>query len=267
MTNLIAAVLTTALILLCQVLVVDGAIACNETYNPCEELLYKGSECRDGFCSNPFEKGCLNTLLNEEFGDEELLPSLARRLRQQIRVCNSEDPPEARGIICIDHQSLATSATGYSNGLDNSNIFADYTEIRIMSQNWESAFFSAWILQILLSEVLQVPTTLETSRPDEFVNFYSPTNEFGYGGANDWDAIQTANNAPYGDCRLREGKGARQDQTDIATPDEEYAPCGHVIPELWGGNNFKDLFARHRAGEVDSPEGLGAIGSQGVFGK
>ena len=211
----------------------------------------------------------MNTLLNDEFDDDELLPSLARRLRRHMRVCNSEDPPEARGIVCIDYQSLATSATGYDTAIDLTTLYSDYTEIRIMSQNWESAFFSAWIMQILLSEVLQVPTTLETSVANKYVNFYSPTNEFDYGVSNDWDAIAAANAAPHGDCRQRTGKDARQDPTgdSHAVTDEEYVPCGHVIPELWGGNTFKDLFARHREGVVDAPEGLGAIGAQGIFGK
>ena len=36
--------------------------------------------------------------------EEDMLPSLAKQLQMQVRVCNSEDPPEAaeRGL-CVDH--------------------------------------------------------------------------------------------------------------------------------------------------------------------
>ena len=47
----------------------------------------------------------------------------------------------------------------------------------------------------------------------------------------------------------------------------EYQSCGHVIPEFWGGGDLADLYAKQRDGLVDPPEGLGAIGQQGLFGK
>jgi hypothetical protein len=258
------------LLLLVQQSPSHAQIACNATYNPCEELLFKGSECRDGFCSNPFEKGCLNTLLQEEFGvaggddqpvdPQTLLPSLARRLRNEIRVCNSEDTPDAiaRGI-CVDHTTI------------EHKLFDEYVEVRILSQNWESAFFSAWLMQILLTEVLRVPTTIESGTADAKVNFYSPTNDLGYGVANDWSAIETANAAPNGDCtRKGESKDddddAQQTQSPNATQEEGdgYQSCGHVITELWG--DTKDLWIKHREGISDAPEGLGAIGAQALFG-
>ncbi|CAB9518445.1 Gamma-aminobutyric acid (GABA) B receptor [Seminavis robusta] len=226
----------------------EAAIACNASYNPCELLLYSGSQCRNGFCTNPFESGCLTTLLREEFkannNTDALLPSLARRLSRDKRVCNSDDPPDARGIVCVDHTQ------------EHFGLWNDYMEVRILSQNWESAFFASWILQILLSEVLRVPTTLETGVANKGVNFYSATNDFDYGKSNLWSAIETAN--ANGDCT----KLHNDNDNDTA---DDYVPCGHVIPEFWGGNNLKDLWSNHREGIVDAPEGLGAIGTQGLF--
>eukprot|EP00584_Thalassiosira_punctigera_P012320 CAMPEP_0172567500 /NCGR_PEP_ID=MMETSP1067-20121228/116076_1 /TAXON_ID=265564 ORGANISM="Thalassiosira punctigera, Strain Tpunct2005C2" /NCGR_SAMPLE_ID=MMETSP1067 /ASSEMBLY_ACC=CAM_ASM_000444 /LENGTH=95 /DNA_ID=CAMNT_0013358865 /DNA_START=66 /DNA_END=350 /DNA_ORIENTATION=+ len=59
---------------------VDAKVACNET-STCESLLRKGSLCTDGFCTNPFVKGCLNAMM----GDEAY---------PKIRTCNSDDGPD-----------------------------------------------------------------------------------------------------------------------------------------------------------------------------
>ena len=87
---------------------VEAAVACNETHNPCEVLLWKGSKCLDGFCTNPFQGGCLRAILdNEEYdgkyssdGDANnalSMQALRRRLLSRPRVCNSEDGPDALG--------------------------------------------------------------------------------------------------------------------------------------------------------------------------
>ena len=38
----------------------------------------------------------------------------------------------------------------------------NHPEIRIFAYDWESSLFQAWILQILLSELLDIPATIET---------------------------------------------------------------------------------------------------------
>ena len=142
----------------------DATVACNETYNQCERLLWKGSECRNGVCSNPFEKGCLHTLLNTQqdllLDDDkggntfvmsretrERLSSLIRRLKSHVRVCNSDDPPDAaQQGICIDHnrgaiEGTSTVTSDNSFTVNNKELYAKYQEIRILSQNWESAYF------------------------------------------------------------------------------------------------------------------------------
>jgi len=99
------------------------------------------------------------------------------------------------------------------------------------------------------------------------VNFYSPTNALGYGVYNDFEAMKTANALPHADCRLlhsNEHEDGSQDEAALL--EQNYTSCGHVIPEFWMGGDIQDLFAKQRDGLVDTPEALGAIGQQGLFG-
>jgi len=77
-----------------------------------------------------------------------------------IRTCNTDDDEEA--------QQRGECLAG------------NYEEIRILSQDWEAPMLTAWIMQIVLSEVLGVPTTLETSMADSSMNFYDPQMRFAY---------------------------------------------------------------------------------------
>ena len=105
-------------------LAVEAAITCNATFNPCPDLLWEGSQCIDGFCSNPFEGGCLKPLLgSQEYADryadaDEVVQALRRRVLNKPRVCNSGDSVEA-----VDGGLCALT--------DN-----DYMEIRMYTQNW-----------------------------------------------------------------------------------------------------------------------------------
>lgn len=97
----------------------EAAVACNETHNPCEVLLWKGSECQGGFCTNPLQGGCLRALLGSEEYEEhhsDTNDALRRRLLSRPRVCNSEDGPDVieRGL-CVKNE-------------------AEYPEVRIYSQ-------------------------------------------------------------------------------------------------------------------------------------
>ena len=58
----------------------------------------------------------------------------------------------------------------------------------------------AWILQILLSEVLDVPTLIETGTPDLNINFYDPAGRFDYGVGYYMEGLDRA--AQVIDCRL-----------------------------------------------------------------
>ena len=93
--------------------VVNGKVECDTTQY-CESTLRVGSKCIDGYCDNPYQYGCL---INRRPGYEQ----------HKLRVCNSDDPPDASSLgIC----RTPSSPSGM-----------EYPEIRIMSQNWESPFF------------------------------------------------------------------------------------------------------------------------------
>ena len=83
---------------------------------------------------NPFydNGGCLRSALNGK-GNHKL------------RVCNSNDGPEA-------------AALGYCRESP-----FDYTEVRLAGQDWETNYMSVWLLQIVLSELLDVPTTVSVT--------------------------------------------------------------------------------------------------------
>ena len=159
----------------------------------CEVMVGNGSTCRvvgddddnKKKCSNPFESGCL----------QNLLP----KYKNKKRVCNSEDSNDAveRGICVVPP-------------------FGDeYLEIRIATQSWESAMFEAWVLQVVLSELLGVPTTLETGLPDAYVNLYDSQSRFEYGDADNIKAIAKASELV--DCRK-----ASKDPN-------QYESCSHLI--------------------------------------
>ena len=82
---------------------------------------------------NPFydNGGCLRNLAQR------------RNFTAKMRVCNSNDKPDA-ALLGYCHESPVL----------------DYAEIRIAGQDWESNYMSAWLMQIVLSELLEVPTTV-----------------------------------------------------------------------------------------------------------
>ena len=176
----------------------------------------EGSECVDGFCTNPFYNGgCL----------KHMIPTW-----HKVRVCNSRDPPLAmRKGFCRPSP-------------------LDFMEIRINSNNWESAFFSAWILTVILSEILDVPVSIETGFVDLNVDFYDAKSSFDYGVGYGWDALRTG--AKVGDCRK-----VKHDNPD------EYIPCAHFMPELWAAD-YADARVAENEGAIESPADLGALGAE-----
>jgi len=176
----------------------------------------RGSVCRnDGFCSNRFESGCLSALRPEENST-------------RVRVCNSEDPPEAatEGICRIPD--------------------FDYGEIRLFCHTWESVILEDWIMQVILSELLDVPTSIEPGVPGARINLYDSQRSMEYGGNADWGAV--ARGADYGDCRL--------------ASKEPYESCAHVLTEVWDSHNAWEMTAE---GIAEPPQGLGVLGQEGWF--
>lgn len=202
--------------------VVQAALPCSTTAH-CESVLRPGSECVDGECTNPYYKGgCLKQRLADKW--------------KKTRVCHSEDPPEARLL-------------GYCIPPDPD---FDYLEIRVATQDWESAFFQSWVIQIILSEILGIPVTLESGTAEDIVDFYHPGSPLGYGKSYDYEAIERANDV--GDCRL----------FDKFNKDGEYQSCAHILPEIWYGQQAKTgkLFDD---GIITRPGHMGALGHQGLY--
>ncbi|CAB9505194.1 Gamma-aminobutyric acid (GABA) B receptor [Seminavis robusta] len=212
-----------------------ASVACNTTEQCVAILQQPGSstDCVDGYCTNPFQEGCLRHYLGTD-----RFPSK--------RTCNSEDMifSEETQEWVYDDTHCQISPFGYS-------------EIRILSQNWESAMFTSWILQIVLSELAQVPATIESSGPNRQLNFYDPAMSFSYGALGyDFDALQRANTVLLGATCPRQWR-----QTDNATL---YQSCAHVITEVWSGHapTVAELTA---ASVLEPPEGTGAVGKLSWF--
>lgn len=212
--------------------IATAAVPC-ETDFECEKTLRKGSQCVEGVCDNPFARGgCL----------KQLLPNW-----HDIRVCGSDDPAEA-----VDRGECRLPQAGLQ-----------YTEIRIHSQNWESAFFQAWILQIILSEILHVPVSIETGKPDKRLDFYDHGMPFDYGAGYDLDALRSAQ--VLGDCRLRKLTNIADMGTPVeAIDDNSYISCCHVIPEVWDGPMLS-VMQLERENIIEPPHGMGAIGQVRLF--
>mmetsp|Transcript_69426 Transcript_69426/g.103336 ORF Transcript_69426/g.103336 Transcript_69426/m.103336 type:complete len:917 (-) Transcript_69426:138-2888(-) len=184
----------------------------------CVKKYRHGSFCTaKGICSNPFRSGCLRNVLPSRF--------------TKLRTCNSDDDADAS-----DRGECANSRF-------------DYEEVRILSQNWESAMLSSWIMQIILSELLDVPSTLETSMPDTSFNFYDPDLQFSYSHISyDYDALRTARDNP--DCETY--------QADQRKNGREYRSCAHVMPEAWNGQKEKIAYAEQE-GVIEPTTGSGGV--------
>ncbi len=185
----------------------------------CVLQMGSGSTCRqDATCSNPYEQGCL----------VKKLPGFTKK-----RVCNSDDPKDAaeRGICRIPDM--------------------EYMELRIFSQNWESVFFECWILQVILSELLDVPTTIETGVYEARLNLYDPDSPFQYGNNENMVALAMAKQLD-GDCLRASRK------------EGSYQGCAHFSPEIWDSDST--LVLDHVYNKiVEPPQGMGLLGQESWF--
>ena len=122
----------------------------------CEEKYREGSYCTSsGICSNPFRKGCLQAVLPHNYTNK-------------LRTCNSDD-------VDVDGNGNGVDSTTGETFCTPSEF--EYGEVRILAQDWDTSMFSTWIIQIVLSELLNVPTTIETQNEASF-NFYDSELQF-----------------------------------------------------------------------------------------
>lgn len=189
--------LLTLAVLLSSVFSTDASkVSCDES-SQCEKILRPGSQCINNTCSNPFyHGGCLKSLLPDQWN--------------KTRVCNSQDNPEAERL-----------------GYCRSSTDVDYEEVRILARDWETNLFGGWINQILLSEILDVPTSSEAGSPDVNLNFYEPNSFFDFAESSTdiaFSGFETA--ARVKDCRkVTTSRGVHK-----------YEPCYHINPEWWWGD-------------------------------
>ncbi|KAL3927658.1 MAG: hypothetical protein SGBAC_012995 [Bacillariaceae sp.] len=179
----------------------------------CEALYRPGSTCLNtGKCSNPFTEGCLKGML----------------LDDRPRVCNSDDDMEG-----ITGNNCRTSQL-------------NYPEIRVHYQNWETAIFFSWILQISLMELLDVPVKVGLGSDSRDASFYSMDNNLLYSPVGySWDGLRKANEL-NGDC--------------LQTEED----CVHVLPDAWV-SQADILKQEYEDGQLDYLDGNGQIGKDSLF--
>ncbi|GFH47769.1 hypothetical protein CTEN210_04244 [Chaetoceros tenuissimus] len=239
-------------------------IPCENTLDCINTFKTSGStECKDGFCTNPFRKGCLyskahssNTIQDESFTDDSStknsFDTFGRRqlknlnqdqLLSSIRTCNSDDGQ----LNVLDHH-------GYSDiRLCRKSSF-DYEEVVIAPGNWESTVLIAWIYQIILSEILHVPVTLEFGHDvdsniqpaKEAGSFYDEFDRFVYASsAYPFEYLQEATRV--------DGKCSATDEF-----------CAHVLPEVWSGADAQ-IQEHIQAGNILYDEKNGFFGGIGFY--
>jgi len=209
-------------LLVAILLLSNGAVAamsCSDTPE-CESKLRPGSTCTSkGFCTNPLIHGCLHhelqygSYLDTDINKTQKI-ELLKSLVQDVRICNSDDASHFldKGICKMK------------------DAIFNYTELRIAPNNWESPIFIAWVIQIILSEILGVPVSIESGSKEKteqrkFLNFYDLDNSFFFPPEpNAFSYLQEANNHD-GECIGKTEK-----------------PCAHFMPEVWVTipENFKD---------------------------
>jgi hypothetical protein len=220
----------------------NAALSCSSNSYCQESLKRTESVCLpSGFCSNPFQQGCLKTLRKDlpshwscksnPFEQDGCLKTLRKDFPSQ-RICNSDDLKES------------------ADGTDSSSycIVSEwkYPELRIHHSDWESSIFLSWIYQIMLMEVVGVPATVGLTTEDTAkASFYNPINTMEYSAAAyPWDAIEKAN------------------EVDDCTFTKE--PCVHVLPEVWGGQR-KDWLKFLQNEAIDPVIGNGMVGKISLY--
>lgn len=189
----------------------------------CEAHHRAGSKClSSGKCSNPFVAGCLRSHMKNDLDQfEEKLHYLA-----SLRTCNNDDN---------------TTDTKNEQQQHCQPSPLNYDEIRVHNGNWESPVFYSWIIQIFLSEFLQVPTRVGLGKDSNIASFYNPEADLYYSDqAYAFEEFETANRMG-GHCELTR------------------EPCAHVSPEVWIGQEKRWLQAISE-GSIDPSFDDGQVG-------
>ena len=180
----------------------------NDDCSESQEVIQGVSVCENGKCTNPFELGCLN-VMGEKYGKKNIrFPSVF----ETTRICNSDDDINMTAVEDKKRCRKPTLAD-----------FFQYDEIRVAPGNWESAIIMAWIYQIILTEVLEVPVTIENRDGKKGVgSFYDKTSGFTFF---DGDYQNNIRKTLWESTRVK-GDCSKTDK-----------PCAHVLPDVWDADD------------------------------
>ena len=198
-------------------------IRCNITEDCIATLVEPGTSiCENGFCTNPFELGCLK-VMSEKYKTKNL--TWIKNIEfDKIRICNSDD--EGRNSTSSDSRLPCRKA-------DWAEYF-DMGEVRIGSSISLSSLYLSWIMQIVLTEILEVPTTLEHFVEDLLGtgSFYDRDLYYPHRFATETGLELSAIAQAYEvvDCRLTN------------------EPCAHVLPDVSDYDIREDEFAEQILG-------------------
>jgi len=184
----------------------------------------------DSGITNPYHSGCLREKLSlsDKYGNYSF--------SHQLRICNSEDAPNATGIYC----RLA-------------DFEESYMEIRINAGNWDSPIIAAWLIQIILSEILGVPTSLEAGSFGETRNFYDAQARIDYDTSSYVDFLAAPQVLEDGNCKFADHEST-----------ETYQPCAHFNPEHWHIEHA-NVTRQLQAQGIEPPQNAGSLGHETWF--
>lgn len=133
-----------------------------------------------------------------------------------------------------------------------------YPEVRLAAGKRESSIVVAWIMQIMYSELLGVPSTIEPGSAGKSLNFNDESNRLEYGTADEYDRMFQHAQDAEGDCTayIDHNKGASG---------EDYIPCAHAIMDIWSRSS--SYYEDEESDVSESKMFLGAVGFNGWYGK
>lgn len=215
-----------------------GKLSCVRDPSICQRKLSVSSVCKNGSCTNPYEKGCLATIAEQRAkekceGQHTNKDFDCNQITQLREICEKDDTDKDCNRFIRLQQSTGNPLERVCNSNDKTyddpfctrdgeNKIHSYDEVRIAVADWDTAPLPAWILQIMLSEIFRVPTTLEYGRNGKanrspIGSFYDRESRYELSEISyPWDWLKEANRT-NGDCS----------ETDT--------PCAHIMPELWSG--------------------------------
>ena len=197
------------LVLALQYQIATSFVLCNTTQD-CKDTLYTAgvSVCENGICTNPFEHGCL-TAMHERLREKKDFTRIRDSVFKKIRICNSDDYALGEGKEDLTNCRRAELEK-----------YFDIGEVRIGMSPWTSSLFISWIFQILLTEILEVPSTIEYGITEDFI-----------GAGSFYDRYSTLMTPQYesDDGELQALFQASELGGDCRGSPE---PCAHVVPDM-----------------------------------